>query len=246
MNLAIAIDYTASNGDPEEQDCLHFVGPNNQYEAAINMVGTILEPYDYDKLFPVFGFGGIDQFNGSTRINHCFPLNDLTNHPSVQGISGVIDVYRRTLAGIKFSGPTYFGPILDSFFEHCARQHQQGQKNYNLLLILTDGTIHDMAKTKKRIVDLAQLPASVIIVGLGDADFDDMVELDGDQQRVTDEEGRVACRDIVQFVEFDQAVKMGNLGELVLEEIPNQFVGWMKANSVPVVYSPQEMHMQWQ
>jgi len=83
MNLAIAIDYTASNGDPEEQDCLHFVGPNNQYEAAINMVGTILEPYDYDKLFPVFGFGGIDQFNGSTRINHCFPLNDLTNHPSV-------------------------------------------------------------------------------------------------------------------------------------------------------------------
>jgi hypothetical protein len=31
---------------------------------------------------------------------------------------------------------------------------------------------------------------------------------------------------------------MGNLGELVLEEIPNQFVGWMKANSVPVVYSP--------
>jgi len=43
----------------------------------------------------------------------------------------------------------------------------------------------------------------VIIVGLGDADFDDMVELDGDQQRVTDEDGRVACRDIVQFVVFD-------------------------------------------
>lgn len=71
------------------------------------------------------------------------------------------------------------------------------------MLILTDGTIHDMGKTKKRIVDLASLPASVIIVGLGDADFEDMVELDGDQERVTDEEGRVACRDIVQFVEFD-------------------------------------------
>ena len=29
------------------------------YEAVINLVGGILEPYDYDKLFPVFGFGGI-------------------------------------------------------------------------------------------------------------------------------------------------------------------------------------------
>jgi hypothetical protein len=42
-------------------------------------------------------------------------------------------------------------------------------------------------------------------------------------------------------------VKKGNLGELVLEEIPNQFVGWMRANNVPVVYSPQDlsMNMQW-
>lgn len=86
-------------------------------------------------------------------------------------------------------------------------------KNYNVLLILTDGTIHDMPKTKKRIVDLALLPASVIIVGLGDSDFDNMVELDGDHDRVTDEDGRVACRDIVQFVEFDEAIKKGNLGE---------------------------------
>ncbi len=60
MNMSLAIDYTASNGDPGEGDCLHFMGPQNVYEAAINMVGGVIEPYDYDKLFPVFGFGGID------------------------------------------------------------------------------------------------------------------------------------------------------------------------------------------
>jgi hypothetical protein len=28
------------------------------------MVGGVLEPYDYDKKFPVFGFGGIPRFSG--------------------------------------------------------------------------------------------------------------------------------------------------------------------------------------
>lgn len=89
-----------------------------------------------------------------------------------------------------------------------------GKHNYNVLLILTDGTIHDMPKTIARLVDLALLPASVIIIGLGDADFDDMVKLDGDgPDRLTDAAGRVACRDIVQFVEFDVAIKKGNLAE---------------------------------
>ena len=27
MNLALAIDYTASNGDPDEDDCLHYMSP---------------------------------------------------------------------------------------------------------------------------------------------------------------------------------------------------------------------------
>lgn len=82
-----------------------------------------MEPYDYDKLFPVYGFGGIDQFNGGTKVNHCFPLNGVAKTPSVEGVNGAIGVYRQTLPGIKFSGPTYFGPILDSFYEHCVKQH---------------------------------------------------------------------------------------------------------------------------
>ena len=29
MNLAVAIDYTASNGQLNDPDCLHFMGPSN-------------------------------------------------------------------------------------------------------------------------------------------------------------------------------------------------------------------------
>jgi hypothetical protein len=38
---------------------------------------------------------------------------------------------------------------------------------YNILLILTDGEIHDMQATKDIIVDASELPLSIIIIGIG-------------------------------------------------------------------------------
>ena len=70
----VAIDYTASNGTATDPDSLHFMGPSNQYEATINTVCKALEHYDYDKLFPVFGFGGVPP--GATKVSHCFNLLD--------------------------------------------------------------------------------------------------------------------------------------------------------------------------
>ena len=46
-------------------------------------------------------------------------------------------------------------------------------------MILTDGIINDYNETVKDIIDCCDLPLSIIIVGLGDADFDLMVKLDG-------------------------------------------------------------------
>ena len=51
---------------------------------------------------------------------------------------------------------------------------------YSVLLILTDGEIHDMEQTKDLVVDASVLPLSIIIVGVGEADFTSMEILDGD------------------------------------------------------------------
>lgn len=73
-----------------------------------------------------------------------------------------------------------------------------------MLLILTDGEIHDMPQTKSLIVDLSHLACSIIIVGVGSEDFANMHVLDADTQALVDPSGRVAARDIVQFVEFNK------------------------------------------
>ena len=54
-----------------------------------------------------------------------------------------------------------------------------------------------MPQTKQLMVDLSQMPCSVIIVGVGEADFGAMEELDGDDGLLRDLRGRVVARDLV-------------------------------------------------
>jgi hypothetical protein len=64
INLHVAIDFTASNGESSVPTSLHYLGQFNQYEQAIQSVGSILEVYDNDRSFPVYGFGGVPRYFG--------------------------------------------------------------------------------------------------------------------------------------------------------------------------------------
>ena len=48
ISFAVAIDFTASNGNPANKTSLHWIGSTNQYERAMFDVGSILEPYSHD------------------------------------------------------------------------------------------------------------------------------------------------------------------------------------------------------
>ena len=57
------------------------------------------------------------------------------------------------------------------------------QQQYFILLLLTDGTLSDMRETKLALIRASSLPMSVIIVGVGGANFSAMRELDADEAR---------------------------------------------------------------
>lgn len=80
---------------------------------------------------------------------------------------------------------------------HCSLLQQ-----YFTLLIITDGVISDMDETRHAIVQAAKLPMSIIIIGVGNADFAAMEFLDGDSSVLRSYTGEEAVRDIVQFVPF--------------------------------------------
>lgn len=193
-------------------------------------VGMVIEPYDHDKLFPVFGFGGIPRHMGINGINHCFAMNGNAANPAILSIEGIVGTYKSTLPQIGLGGPTLFGPLLQEFLNFVTSQ--QGQSQYHVMLLLTDGVIHDMPKTKDLICQLATFPVSIIICGVGQADFSAMIELDGDDGGLKNSNSQPCSRDIVQFVEFNKAVAQGELAEQVLKEVPNQVCSYMQKNSV--------------
>ncbi len=67
-----------------------------------------------------------------------------------------------------------------------------------------------MDKTIDLLIQAALMPLSIIIVGVGNADFGNMNKLDGDNG-LFGSNGQRAQRDIVQFVPFRDLNLDGNL-----------------------------------
>ncbi|XP_016139445.1 copine-8-like [Sinocyclocheilus grahami] len=237
LNFTVAIDFTASNGNPSQPTSLHYMNPYqlNAYAMALKAVGEIIQDYDSDKLFPAYGFGAKLPPDG--KISHAFPLNSDCENANCVGIEGVLEAYYDCLRKVQLYGPTNFAPVINQVAQ-CASEVTDGSQ-YFVLLVITDGVISDMVQTREAVVTAASLPMSIIIVGVGPAEFDAMEELDGDEVRVSSR-GRVAERDIVQFVPFrdyidrsgNQVLSMARLAKDVLAEIPDQLLSFMKSRGI--------------
>merc|ERR1712154_38106 len=106
---------------------------------------------------------------------------------------------------VQLYGPTYFNEIIQTAASSAASMHNDNEteQNYVILLIITDGIINDMKQTIDAVVGATELPLSIIIVGVGDADFSAMDKLDADDEPLRSSQGQVMKRDIVQFVPFN-------------------------------------------
>ena len=252
MNFSVAVDFTASNGDPSDARSLHFMNPQtmeNQYTTAIRSVGDIIQDYDTDKQFPALGFGARIPPDG--QVSHEFFLNlSPDNNPFCLGVEGLLQAYRHSLQSVKLYGPTNFSPVINHV-ANFARAYQANGNQYFVLLILTDGIITDLDATLQSIIAASDLPMSIIIIGVGEEDFSAMEALDSDDNLLR-ANGRVASRDIVQFVELRKFIMNYGAGAAatwnkealakeVLAEVPNQVVSWMtKRNIKPNLPNSQQ------
>ncbi|PAV82391.1 hypothetical protein WR25_06983 [Diploscapter pachys] len=218
------------------------------FTTSIRAAIDICQHYNNSKIFDVFGFGA--KVPPQNFVSPIFSLT-LNDNPSVVGVSGVMQAYRNSLNRVQLFGPTNFSPIINEVAKKAAKIANNGSR-YQILLILTDGIINDMAKTKQAIISASffqlnfaliasSLPLSIIIIGVGNDPFESMVELDSDSDdHLLTHEGRTAQRDIVQFVPLrnflsmngqnvDSEHAMALLAKEVLAEIPLQLTSFMKS-----------------
>ncbi|KAG6645613.1 protein BONZAI 3-like isoform X3 [Carya illinoinensis] len=234
LNFMVAVDFTASNGNPRNPDSLHYIDPFgqlNSYQKAIMEVGEVIQFYDSDRRFPAWGFGG-KTFDGT--ISHCFNLNGSTGSFEVEGVGGIMSAYASALHNVTLAGPTLFGQVIKRAAQIASQSVSYNSKKYFVLLIITDGVLTDLQETKDALVKASDLPLSILIVGVGGANFGQMEDLDADKgQRLESSTGRVATRDIVQFVPM-RDVHGGQISvvQALLEELPGQFLTYMRCRDI--------------
>eukprot|EP00540_Astrosyne_radiata_P020188 CAMPEP_0116857246 /NCGR_PEP_ID=MMETSP0418-20121206/20429_1 /TAXON_ID=1158023 /ORGANISM="Astrosyne radiata, Strain 13vi08-1A" /LENGTH=579 /DNA_ID=CAMNT_0004490873 /DNA_START=62 /DNA_END=1801 /DNA_ORIENTATION=- len=225
LNVCVAIDFTGSNGDPRKPGTLHHFshgGEKNDYEKAITSILNILSSYDSDQKYPVYGFGA--KYDGIVR--HCFQCG---SEPEVQGVDGVMDAYHQVFrSGLIMSAPTVFTEVIQTAAAKAASAQEaanaQGQQAYTILLIISDGAVSDVNATAQVLAECSQAPLSIVIVGVGQADFSSMQFLDDSQPPE---------RDIAQFVEFNNYSNHSvELTKETLKEIPDQLTRYFQSRGI--------------
>ncbi|PON73991.1 Protein BONZAI [Parasponia andersonii] len=234
LNFMVAVDFTGSNGDPRRPDSLHYIDPYgrlNSYQQAIREVGEVIQFYDSDKHFPAWGFGGRKP---DGTVSHCFNLSGIETEFEVAGVEGIMAAYASALHNVSLAGPTLFGQVVDRAAQIASQSLSHHGNKYFVLLIITDGVLTDLQETKEALVKASDLPLSVLIVGVGNADFSQMEILDADKGiRLESSTGRVATRDIVQFVPMRE-VQRGQISvvQALLEELPGQFLSHVRSRDL--------------
>ena len=100
-------------------------------------------------------------------------------------------------------------------------------------MILTDGIIEDKEDTKNGLVETSFLPISVIIIGIGNADFSDMDFLANHDEPLIDSNARKSDRNIVQFFPFeDYSYNREQLVQIILKEISRQAIEYYRHQNI--------------
>ena len=88
--------------------------------------------------------------------------------PGKIAIGNLLSIYENCVRNTRLSGPTYFLHFLREFLTSV---QNSSHNTYHVLVVLTDGSLHDEKPTRDLLVEMSYLPVSVIVVGIGQTDF---------------------------------------------------------------------------
>ena len=229
FSFTLGIDFSEYNKKPYNKRNLHELDKrgSSSYLKAIEEIARIIWSQDTDGKIPCFGFGGRPSFPDFTfsTSHSLIPLSGHKNKMSITSPKHLVESYLKAIDFIEPTKPACINDILKMVKDWATRDINDGV--YQVLIILTAGHIDDVKGSIDTLVDIASLPISIVLVGIGDNDFSTLEKLDGDKKWLRNSKKKLTSRDIVNFVDFEESC--GNLdkfGRRLLEEFPEQFMSY--------------------
>jgi len=233
INSSIAIDFSAHNDSISLPGTPYYIIENdnpemdkgaklNNYQKAISFVIGILAKYDSHHTFPVFGFG-LSQDNVDLQLFQC------GLDKKVNGIVGILDAYDNVRRGgfapsLKASlvqvikAQAKIASFSEAVIDDAGSREKMRMLSYTILVIFTSGKLNDLEETKHVMKEAYSTPLSIVFVGIGDGDFDDV------QYLIKHEDG---VRNIATFIKFSSFIDNKNeLTEIITKNVPHQIVAY--------------------
>ena len=226
FNFACAIDFAASNRPPRDPKSLHYTsfGQLNAYQATISAIGSAVEPYSDGRPFHAWGFGA--KYN--RILSHCFPLM-LNGNKDLNGLKELQNAYWSIFENIVFDRPICVVPSTTQ-----AITQVKGSKNpadYLVFLVMIDGVPTDLDEFVDLLYVNQMEPISVIIIGIGEADFAPLEEK-FTPGNLRNSNNQIFERDVACFLRFNN-FGMNALDLLMssaMFAVPDQAVHWVDVN----------------
>jgi hypothetical protein len=227
--FVLGIDFSVYNDYPHNIKNLHNIDRkgSSSYLQAIQEISKIIWGQDTDGKIPCFGFGGRPSFPDFTTdtVSSLIPISGNKHKMSILSPEHLLEAYK---GARKYIDPMEKASILEimKLVRDWALRDMKSNIYY-VLVILTAGHVDDLQATIDLLVDLAQLPVSIVLVGVGDYNFNTLEKLDGDKKWLRSSKKKLIKRDIINFVDFETcASDPDKLMKKILEEFPGQFMSF--------------------
>lgn len=174
--MIIGIDFTRSNEWTGTKSCqfadLHYCGDGyeNPYMKVIQIIGKTLKDFDEDGHIPFYGFGDVRSKDSGVI---CMKVDSQKDPVACDGFEDVLARYKIVAPKIIKSGPTSFAAIIMK-----AIQTVKNEGGYHILVIIADGQVDNKEQTVRAIVEASNYSLSIVMIGVGDGPWDDMVLFD--------------------------------------------------------------------
>ena len=224
LNTTLAIDFSETSGTNTH----HLVKDETTFENLMNNFINLLEPYNEDEYFYIYGYG-FQLKNDSKEVQNMFPITQDIDRPSVAK-KNINSTYCRFLEDIKFSKiKTNLDLIIKQFNEKIKEDIDDYDiREYNVLLLFANNDINNEKEFYNEFILSSDLPISLVIIGLGKGPFTKLENVEKNFWNITDNSGNKAKRKNIKFISFNSLGK--NYQRTVknsLVDIPDQMTEYL-------------------
>ena len=231
LNIILGIDFSDSQKRINCSDSTHLKEDDqvsSQYEAGLTNLFNLLYDLNCKQEIPVYGFGGLKTSSSPKARKEenmsCFSITRNPTNYKVSSLTEVIDDYKKCILNNTLGGHANFAEIIQKAIGIASFNQLQGDKEYTILVLLTDGIIQDLENTLNSIIEAANIPLSIIMIGIGDGDFESFENLDSQLGMY-----ETARRDYVSFIAYRDFIEDTNqLKKKLMQEIPEQILEYVE------------------